>query len=191
MSVREAASVVGSEERVREVSAKLGRVRAWLDRSNVGSLLLGSQPSFAWITAGGRSHVSIGEPAGVASIFVTREEAFALTPNIERRRIVDEEIAGLGFVVVDYPWHRPDGLAASVAAICDPARAVSDIGAGGLAPGDGSDAELRRVLRPEEQQRYRRLGRDAATALEAAARDAQPGDTELDVAARIAHGCLR
>lgn len=56
---------------------------------------------------------------------------------------------------------------------------------------DDGYVELRRVLHPEEQERYRRLGRHAAEAVEAAAREAQPGDTELDVAARIADGCMR
>ena len=78
-----------------------------------------------------------------------------------------------------------------VAASCDPARAVSDLGAAGLATAHASYLELRRVLTPEEKERYRRLGRDAAEVLESAARAAEPGERELDVAARIAGRCMR
>ena len=131
-------------------------------------------------------------------MLVTHDETYVLTPNIERRRIVDEEIDRLTSEALEYPWHRPDTLSATVADLCDPARAVSDLGLAGLGhvdqtPGRAGDgfAELRRVLVPEEQERYRRLGRDAAAALEAAALGAEQGKTELDVAARIAAGCTR
>jgi len=174
-----------------EVAAKLERVRGWLESSNLGALLLSSQANFAWITAGGRSHVSIGEQAGVASVLVTRDGAWVLTANNERRRIVDEEIDGLGFEVLEYPWHRPEALEATVAELCDPGQAVSDLGVAGLTHADDDYAELRRVLRAEEQERYRQLGRDATEALETAAREARPGETELDVAARVAAGCMR
>lgn len=197
MSVREAVNA-GDVATAREVANKLERVRAWLDRSSLDALLLSSQANFAWMTAGGRSHVSIGEAAGVASVLVSRDGAHVLTPNIERRRIVNEEVAGLGFEVLEHPWHRPGDLGTTVAGLCDPARAVSDLGIAGLAHADDASpraddgyVELRRVLHPEEQERYRRLGRHAAEAVEAAAREAQPGDTELDVAARIADGCMR
>lgn len=197
VSVGEAVKA-GHVATAREVASKLERVRAWLDRSNLDALLLSSQANFAWITAGGRSHVSIGEPAGVASVLVTREAAYVLTPNIERRRIVDEEIGRLGFEVLDYPWHRPEAFGTTLAALCDPVQAVSDLGIAGLAHADDASvraddgyAELRRVLHPKEQERYRALGRDAADALETAAREAHPGDTELNVAARIADGCMR
>ena len=174
-----------------EVAAKLERVRGWLERSDLVALLLSSQANFAWITAGGRSHVSIGEPAGAASVLVSSDNTWVLTPNIERRRIVDEETDGLGFEVLEYPWHRPEGLRTAVAELCDPAGAVSDLGAAGLTTASESHAEMRRVLQPEERDRYRQLGRDAAEALESAARDAAPGETELDIAGRIAERCMR
>jgi Xaa-Pro aminopeptidase len=58
-----------------------------------------------------------------------------------------------------------------------------------LAPPDLT--ELRFTLLPPEVQRYRDLGRDAAVAVEAACQAALPGDSELEVAGRVAMECHR
>lgn len=59
-------------DRGAEVRANLDRVRGWLDAEGLDAVLVGSQAGFAWLTAGGDAHVSLGEKAGVASVLVTR-----------------------------------------------------------------------------------------------------------------------
>ena len=179
------------DRRASEVKGKLDRVRVWLVRKGRDAVLVGSQAGFAWITAGGRSHVSIGEEAGIASVLVTREGAHLLTTNIELHRLADEEIDGLPFEQLQYPWYEPDEMVALLDDRCDRSRTVSDIGQQGL-PAAGPDfASLRFTLGLGEIDRYRALGRDATLALEAACREAGPGDTELDIAARIAAEAVR
>src|ERR671915_616932 len=118
-------------DRAAEVATKLDAVRAWLDKHDLDAVLFGSQAGFAWITAGGHGHVSIGEAGGVAEGLVTADRAHVVPSNIELRRIVDEELAGLSFDAVEYPWHDRDQAGRLVAQLCDPARSVSDLGSYG------------------------------------------------------------
>jgi Xaa-Pro aminopeptidase len=177
-------------DRLEEVQTKLETLRGWLARTRASGVLLSSQSNFAWATAGGHSHVALGQEAGAAAILVTAADAYILTPNIERRRLFDEELMGLCFETVEYPWHEPESVAGLVGDLCDGPSAVSDLGIGS-APPEPSLVELRRVLLEPELERYRMLGRAAGRALETACRGATPGDTELDVAARVAFECSK
>lgn len=174
-------------DRAAEVEAKLGLVRVWLDESGRDGVLFASQGNFAWITAGGRSHISVGEATGVASVLVTRDQAYLLTTNIELRRLLDEEVSGgLPLTGIEHPWHQPERAGVLLAELCDPSRSVSDLGTNGLSPAGPSLAELRYTLLPAEVERYRDLGRDAAEAVEAACLGTSPGHSELDVVGRVA-----
>ncbi|MFL5736652.1 MAG: M24 family metallopeptidase [Actinomycetota bacterium] len=174
-------------DRAEEVSNQLERVRGWLDRERRDAVLFRSQANFAWLTAGGRSHVSLGEEGGIAAILVTRWDAVVITTNIERPRLLDEELEGLRYEVLAYPWHAPEDLVAIVQK-ASPA-VVADLPVGPFAAADASLAELRYTLLAPEVERYRTLGRDAAEALESAARAAEPGMTELEISAALASEC--
>lgn len=174
-----------------EVAVKLDRVRGWLGKSGASGVLLSSQAGFAWITAGGRSHISIGESTGVASVLVTPENAWVITTNIELHRILDEESAGLPFEALEYPWHRSGGQREVIDGLCDMDRAVADVAGGDLARAGPDFDELRYTMLPPEVERYQGLGRDAAAAVEAACRAAEPGESELDVAARLSFECYK
>jgi len=173
-------------DRASEVGAKLELVRGWLDAHHRQAVLFASQANFAWITAGGSSHISVGEAAGVASVLVAPDEAYLLTTNIELGRLLDEETEGLPLIGIDWPWHVSAGAQDAVVALCDPRRSVSDLGIYGVPAAQPDLAELRFTLFPPEVQRYRDLGRDAAEAVEEACRATSPGESELDVAGRVA-----
>jgi Xaa-Pro aminopeptidase len=178
-----------SLSRAEEVGAKLQATRSLLHANGWSAAVLQSQSGFAWITAGGRSHISIGESDGVASAVVTPEDAFVVTTNIEGRRLIDEEIHDLPFETVEYPWHEPDARIETLGRLFDISAGVSDSASGpplAFAPGLH---ELRYVMLTPEQDRYRILGKDSANAVESACLFAEPGDTEADVAARVAYEC--
>jgi Xaa-Pro aminopeptidase len=174
-----------------EVTQKIDDIRGWLEDADREGVVLTSQANFAWITGGGRSHVSIGAEAGVASVVVTADTAVLITTNIELARLLEEEAPGLPFEALEYPWAKQDGAATLIAQVCDPKRSVADLPSGDLAAIDDSFLELRRVLRPTEVARYRDLGADAAASVGIACRTAEPGDTEHDIAARVARECER
>ncbi|MCA1691671.1 MAG: M24 family metallopeptidase, partial [Actinobacteria bacterium] len=177
--------------RAEEVAAKLDSVRAWLDDSDLDAVLLSEQGGFAWVTAGGDNHVTLGQEVGAASVLVTRDEAYLLASNIELHRLVEEQVAGAPLTPVEWPWHEDGGEGRVVERLCDPARTVSDVGSLGLPPAPPELAELRTGLLPSEIERYRLLGVDAAEAVEVTCLSARPGDREVDVAARLAFECTR
>jgi len=178
-------------DRRAEVAAKLELARAWMARQEVRGLLLTGQANFAWATAGGHNHVSLGRAEGVASVLITGDAGYVCTNNIERARIVNEETDRLPFEVAEWPWYQPERARVVIDEICPAESVVSDVGSFGLAVADASVAGLRRTLLPPEVDRYRSLGVDASQALEATARAVRPGDRELDVAARLASECRK
>ena len=64
--------------RRKEVQAKVESLRAWIDDSDLDAVLITSHGGFAWVTGGGENGVSLGAEAGVASILVTRDDAYLL-----------------------------------------------------------------------------------------------------------------
>ena len=89
-------------DRQAEISEKVRNIRRWLDESELGGVLLNSQPNFAWLTAGGHNHVSIGDSGGVASLLVTPDREYLLANNIELGRLLAEEVEGLPFEAVSW-----------------------------------------------------------------------------------------
>ena len=124
--------------------------------------------NFAWLTGGGDNTVEIGE--GVGYLEVSAREVLLRTSQVEVSRLQEEERAA--FAARTFPWYstppiqRPNDLEADLTA-------------------------LRLVLSPEEQERFRALGRDAARALGEAMREARPEWTERKLAGEIASSMHR
>jgi Xaa-Pro aminopeptidase len=120
--------------------------------------------NFAWLTGGGDNTVAVGE--GVAWLEVVDGQVELHTSRIEEKRLVEEEVPGISRVIV-YPWY-----------------AVPE-------PGRPNDLEydltpLRLVLSPQEQEAFRKLGRDAALAVGEAMRAAKPEWRERELAGAVA-----
>jgi len=175
--------------RPEEWAHKLSEVRRWLAETGAAAVLVEEQGPFAWMTCGGDSHVSLGQQEGCASVLVTRERAFLLSADNEMARILEEELSPLPLEAVTFPWHEPTRARSLVDHLAGSGPVVSDLGQLGLARANSSFAALRFTLLPPEVERYRRVGRDAAEAVETACEEARPGQREREVAARIVQGC--
>src|SRR5215213_3361317 len=79
-------------------------LRELMDGHGVGALLLSSPANFAWYTSGADNRVDHGDPVGVASILVVRDDDYVLTNNIEAPRMREEQTPGRK--VVEHPWHE-------------------------------------------------------------------------------------
>ncbi|HEU4866353.1 MAG TPA: M24 family metallopeptidase [Actinomycetota bacterium] len=176
-------------DRVEEVETKLEKVRSWLAESGLSGVVLGSQTNFAWITAGGHNHVATSAEAGVGSAVVTADRATVVTPNIEARRLFDEELPHGCFDVVDFPWHLPEQQNEIIDGLTGGSRVAGDLPAGKREAASGV-VELRRVLLPPEVVRYRELAQDAASIVESACRSIELRESELDMASRVAALCF-
>ena len=166
-------------------------VRTWLHRNDLKALLVNSQANFAWLTGGGENYIYVGDAAGEAYLLIVPDRTYLLTNNIELRRLQDEEVAGLPFEAVTWSWRSEGDAREKLAGLCDVSKAVSDLGSLGLPKVSHEFHELRYTMSPSEIQRYRRLGRDSAQALEEVCLSFEPGDSELDIAASLAFQCQK
>lgn len=176
-------------DRSEEVSIKLEKVHAWLSDAGLQGVVLSSQANFAWITAGGHSHVATSAETGVGSVVITQEVAAVVCPNIETARLVEEELPKGCFEVVEHPWHQPERRKRIIAEVTGGGAVAGDLPDPKLQPAGPGLVELRRVLLEPEIDRYRALAQDAAHALESACRAVELRESELETAGRVAALC--
>lgn len=173
-----------------EINIKLARVAQLLDRHDLDGLLLTHRNNFAWITGGCDNRIANNSPAGVASIYVTRDSRLCLTNTIEGPRFAEEELAETGIEVIAAPWHDPAAQARAAREAIGDARIAADSESFGLPtqPFPADDfSRLRWSLLPEEIERYKEGGRRTAAAVEQACREIKPGMTEHQIAGVLDH----
>ena len=155
-------------ERLDDYLATRGLEAVWFARPN----------GFAWLT-GGSNVVDADADIGVAAAGYDGEFR-VVTDNIEAARLADEELPER-VAVEEFPWYA-SSLAAAVAN-ASPAPAAADFPVDGFESVDAT--RLRQPLTPEDVERYRELGNEAAAALETVGRNLEPDDPEYEVAAGV------
>jgi len=168
-----------------ELAEKQRRVTAFLDANGFDGLLLGRSDNFAWFTGGGECHVNIAAEAGVGALLVRRDGATLITNNVERPRLTDEEMDGLGLAEEIRPWWQDD-LGPIVQHLAPGQRIASDTDLAGVTFAAPGIARLRWSLTPEEVARYRALGAAVGEAIGEACVTIEPGMTEHEAAAALA-----
>ncbi len=164
--------------RLDEVNAKHDQLRALLLKHGAEGVWLRQTRNVAWITAGADPSIPLDDETGVFSVLVTPEKRVVYTNNIEITRIkAEDQLQDLGFEYHVYPWYAAEAPIGGHV-ISDESSAVGE-----------QIQAMRLVLTESEQARYRLLGRDTAAALEEAILAAKPGDTEFEVAGRLAAAC--
>lgn len=167
-----------------EFSQKQDRIKALLNEHGLDALLLQRSSSFAWATCGAASYVNTAATNGTAALLITPNERYLITNNIEAPRFEKEEkLFYQGWKFEINPWYQSQEI------ITQLTKGIK-LGADGVYPNaidlSVDIARLRASLIPEEGIRFRVLGRLCAEAMNAAARSIQPGQTEHQIAARLA-----
>ena len=178
----------GRESRARELRDKYTRLDRWFAGNDYNGLLLRRHENLAWITAGQvEVRVGILSETGVAAILVLRDgRRLYLTPDNEADRLAAEEFAGLDYEPLVRPWHSLDfALEARGRA---GAKLASDTAMDSLPVVDLRP--LRAPLLEPEMMRYRALGQATAHAVSGVLRSLQPGVSEYEMEARMAHRLL-
>ncbi|QOY95635.1 M24 family metallopeptidase [Massilia sp. UMI-21] len=186
------------QQRAAEVADKLAVLRAHLAAAGGGAIRLRGVDWFAWVTAGGSSAVLQTTDDGVAEVLVTLDEACILTDAIEAERLRAEELPA-GFTFHIAPWAEPElrerhvQNAAAGGSIFSDRPAAGGMGgpAGGEQPLPNALRQRRMVLGPNERERYRLLGREAAEAMGEVLRRARPDWTEYELAGAGAEALWR
>ncbi|HEX7003145.1 MAG TPA: M24 family metallopeptidase [Trueperaceae bacterium] len=165
-----------------ELEVKLERVRRLLHQRDADAAFFTTSGNVSWLLCGGDPLVSLTDPP-VASILVTRDQERLFMPEFERDRLENEEMPA-GLTCAYLPWEEPNALNEAREALADPARTLTDQCAPGTRLHDFW--QLRVPLLPEELDRYRSLGADAAQAVGDVMRELEPGPSEHEIAGRVA-----
>lgn len=164
------------------------RVLDLLDDLRCDAILLEDDGNFAWYTVGGSNRLGIGDhPSAV--LFVGRDGARALVPDEQLAALRDEQLGGLPIEVDRTAWAA--GLDRVLQELCEGLRVASDRARPGTVPAERELRRLRMQLSDWDRLRYRELGRALAHAVEATCRSAEPGFTEAEVAAELAHRLVK
>src|SRR5258708_8347689 len=170
-----------SVQRKEEVETKLKRLRERMAGRQLDAVLITLMANTAWITAGASTYVSEASDVAASSILVTRDKAYVLTDAIEGPRLRQEEgLVDLGFEFFVKPWYARGGTTQLLMVGRRLARDDRDFGA--------DLRDLRSVLQPEEVTRMRQVSTLAAEVMDDAIRAVRPGDSEYELAARLAAG---
>jgi Xaa-Pro aminopeptidase len=170
---------------VEEVAAKLAEVRRTLAGHGLAGARLRGLDWCAWVTGGGAFGVLLAAETGVADVLVTADGAWVLTDAIEAERLSAEEVPA-GIEVWASPWTDRAAQDRFALERCAGGRIASDRPRDGEAPLPDVLRRARASLRPEEVERYRAVGRDAAAAVTDVLRVARPEWTGFALAGAAA-----
>jgi len=167
-----------------EFTQKRERLRNLMEEHCLDAILLQRVNSFAWATCGAAAYVNIASTESVASLLVTPDNQYLFTNNNEATRLEKEEkLAEQGWKFCVSPWHEKNTTLAELT------RGLK-LGADGRLPGATDlSSEISRLwadLTPEEDERFRTLGRLCAEAMKSAIRVVLPGQSEYEIAALLA-----
>ncbi len=166
-----------------EFSLKQDRIKALLERRRLDGLLLQRASSFAWATCGAAAYVNTASTNGAASLFVTPTHRYLISDNIEATRLeLEEKLKYQGWDFQVSPWYSAQE---QVAKLSHGLKIGSDGDYPGALNVSNEIAHLRFNLTPEEDVRFRVLGRLCAEAMDSAVRQVQPDQTEHQIAARL------
>lgn len=167
-----------------ELETKITRIRSLLEEQHLGALLLKRVSSFAWATCGAASYVNTAVTFGEASLLITPTRRYVLTNTIEAPRIeMEEGLAAQGWELIVLPWYEPPTVLSSI--VGDGAIGA-DVSMPGVVDLTSQVAHLRATLTPEENTRFRTLGRLCSESMDRSIREIKPGMTEFEIAARLA-----
>ncbi len=185
---------VSRAELLGEIQAKLQRVHAFLIQQHLAGVLLSRVDNFSWITAGiADNHIVITSEIGAASLLIMRDgRQFVIANNSEMPRLLQEDLAGLGYRPKHYEWYNE--TTGRLEALHDVAHGQSvgtDVPYGGLKPIADEFAPLRYQLTDSEIKKYRWVGQAATEAVAAVCRKLQPGISEREMEALASDELMR
>src|SRR4051794_1464199 len=167
---------------MQELQRKLASVRARMRTAGIAAVRFRGTEWFAWATCGGSNVVLLTTDVGVAEVVVTVDRAYVLTDQIEAERLRAEELPR-ELEVLACPWtERPAAWDKAVRDCAEGGEIASDRPAHSEMQLPAGLLEVRWSLGPEEVERYRGLGRDAADAMTDVLQAARPEWTGRELA---------
>jgi Xaa-Pro aminopeptidase len=164
-----------------ELETKQTRIKELLGKYDLDALLIRKVANFAWATCGGSSYIDTSLTDGVAWLLFTPSRRHIVTSNIEAPRLEqDERLKAQGWEFHVTEWHESTD---AIVSLVGDLRLGTDSPYPGAKDLSGEFPRLRMRLLPEEQERFRALGRSCAEAMNQAIHRVRGGMTEFEIAA--------
>ncbi len=158
-------------------------IQALMEQKGLDAFLLTKASSFAWATDGSSSYINTASSFGEASLLITRKGKYLITNNIEAERLDKEEhLKDQGWQFQVAPWWQPNP---ALRDLTHELRTGADTSLTGADDLSSEVTHLRADLSPEEDDRFRTLGKWCAQAMDEAIRAVKPGMTEYEIAALL------
>lgn len=168
-----------------EVERKMAAAQELLRTHNLDALVLKRVSSVAWATCGAPTYVNTASDTGVATLVIKEGERHLITSRIEAPRLESEErLVAQGWTFHVGNWYEADRALAQLTVGC---RTGCDVQLPGMADLADTVSALRSQLLPEEEARFRELGKLCAEAMKAAVQRVKPGQSEQEIAAGLAY----
>jgi Xaa-Pro dipeptidase len=175
------------EDLLSEYNLKKDRLFEYMDKKNIGGLLLAKRSNYAWLMCGRTNRIVDTSESGGAILLLCRDRLYLVTTNIELERMKNEESNDFNFLkFIQYDWFEPQGLENKISEIIDLNKIRQDFP---ILPNIRlSDPDLEKVkycLTDNEKERYCRLGNISSECVTKTCSEIKPGMTEFQV-----HGIL-
>jgi len=165
---------------------KHAKINDLMEKKGLDAVLISMQGNFSWFSDGGRGHVAMATESSVASFFITRDEVFLITNNIEAQRLKEEELPNLDCVIKEHFWHDRGQRDKIINELCKGKNVGSDTDIKGMINIAQDIAELRYVLTDVEVSHYKELGKDCGEAIGKVCKSMKPGLSEFEIAGIMA-----
>lgn len=167
-----------------ELEQKEKKLREYMSENGYDGIILFRRDTFSWITGGRINHIIRSTEYGVVALLITADGKYCISNQVEKMRIMEEELSGLGYSLLEVNWWEDDFIECA-------RRNFGNIKI--AADKDAQDVhniyedlkKLRFSLLPEEIERYREVSITCTNAVEETCREICPGDTEHEVCANL------
>jgi antitoxin VapB len=124
--------------------------------------------------------------SSVGSFFVTNDEVFLITNNIEAKRLQEEELSNLDCKLKEHFWFDNAQKDKIIDELCKDKKIGSDMPMNGAINIASAVAELRYILTDSEVEHYKELGKNCGEAIGKVCKLMKPGLSEFDIAGIMA-----
>lgn len=168
-----------------EKSIKEKKINTLMEEKGLEFICIQRQSNFSWFTCGRGNPVVRSNEEGLVAILITKGAKYLVSSASDANRVMEEELEDLGFELIKYDWYDQD-LAGVIAKHTKNKKGGLDVPFPNTVSIQPELVTLRSVLTESEVERARILGQKCAEVVTQTAYEINPGNTELNVAARIA-----
>lgn len=172
----------------KEIEIKHEKVKRLLTSRKLSGLLLAKQSNLHWFTGGKMNNIIKNEDISLIYLYITEKKKYLLATNSDNDRMMDEELAGLGFESVFYNWYDQSVFDA-LGKIHKPSAIGADINFPDTIMMQDEISNIRRSLTPHEIERFRKLVGEHAKILTDFCLRLKPGLSEREIAAKFTYQC--